>query len=309
MMGKNQGKQVKALLLALMLAVTMAFAPAQTAQAVTMPTINVVSGFNIDGVSLYQGQIAAFQFEATRGSYEVENAAMFIYPLNAGENPEPVGYAGLTIQDRNNVYGEGTEERFAGKSLIHWIVDWDTSEIAPGDYVAVAYIGAWNGDFNTTTDGVHTPEIYARVSIKADDRPAAIPMYRLYYPGNHEHFYTADAYEKHVLTTERGWNDEGIGWTAPRSSNEPVYRLFNPYDGEHHYTRDKNERNTLVETGWTYEGVGWYSDTNQAVPVYRQFAPSLPTGRHNYTTDAYERAVNAAGGAWIDEGIGWYGLK
>ncbi len=135
-----------------------------------------------------------------------------------------------------------------------------------------------------------------------------IGMHRLYYPGTHEHFYTGDDYEFRVLITTAGWIDEGIGWYAPKTG-DPVYRLYNPYSTDHHYTMDAYEYMTLGNIGWNQEGVGWYSDRNRAVPVYRQFAKSLITGTHNYTTDAYERAVNAASGAWEDEGIGWYGLN
>ncbi len=306
MRGTNRGKRIRALLLAAVMLLAAAVVPARSAKAAVVPTIKAIGGFDLNGITVYQGQLAAFQFELTRGDYEVENALLFIYRENTDDD---AGYADLTIQDRQDLYKENTEARFAGKSVIHWIADWDTSDVDPGNYVAVAFVSSWNGDYETTDDRVRTSEIYARITVKKDDRPAKIPMYRLYYPGNHEHFYTADEYEKNVLTTQNGWNDEGIGWTAPRTSSVPVYRLFNPYDGEHHYTRDKYERDVLVEGGWTYEGVGWYSDPNEQVPVYRQFAPSLPTGRHNYTTDDYERAVNAAGGAWLDEGIGWFGVK
>ncbi len=137
---------------------------------------------------------------------------------------------------------------------------------------------------------------------------SAIGMHRLYFPGTHEHFYTADENEYRTLITTAGWNDESIGWYAPATGN-PVYRLFNPFTTDHHYTMDLNEYMTLALQGWQQEGVGWYSDPNETVPVYRQFAPSLVTGTHNYTTDANERAVNAASGAWLDEGIGWYGVN
>ena len=304
-MKQNRINRLTALLLtAVFLVVISTGRPVQA--ATLAPTIRAIT--DLSNMSLYQGEIGAFQFETTRGGYEVENAVLLIYNSEDGSD-EPVGYADLTIQDRQNLYGEGTEEKYADKSLIHWIVDWDTADIAPGSYIVVAYIGAWSGDYDTTTERIRTNQITGRITINADTRPAAMPMYRLYYPGNHEHFYTASAYEKQVLTTERGWNDEGIGWYAPRSSGSPVYRLFHPVAGEHLYTRDKNERNVLVENGWNYEGVGWYSDTNETVPVWRQFSPILTTGTHNYTTDAYEKKTLIESGAWNDEGIGWYGVN
>ncbi len=136
----------------------------------------------------------------------------------------------------------------------------------------------------------------------------ARPMYRLYMPDTHEHFYTADAYERHVLLTERGWEDEGIGWYAPLEG-DPVYRLFNPYTTDHHYTKDYNEYMVLGSSGWEQEGIGWYSDPNQGVPLYRLFTNQLEVGAHHYTMDAYERSQLIAGGAWEDEGVGWYGVQ
>lgn len=132
-------------------------------------------------------------------------------------------------------------------------------------------------------------------------------MYRLYFPGTHEHLYTADTYERSVLLT-RGWEDEGIAWYAPQESSVPVYRLFNPYSTDHHYTKDLNEYNTLCKRGWQGEGIKWYSDENEGVPVYREFHPSLSVGSHNYTTDAYENKVLTTERGWKYEGIAWYGV-
>ncbi len=132
-----------------------------------------------------------------------------------------------------------------------------------------------------------------------------VPMYRLYFPDTHEHFYTGDAHEKSVLAGEQGWIYEGIGWYAPKTGT-PVYRLYNPYSRDHHYTTDEYEYNVLGENGWSKEGIGWYSDDEKRVPVYRQFCSALETGTHNYTTDENERNTLIAQGAWVDEGIGWY---
>ncbi len=140
---------------------------------------------------------------------------------------------------------------------------------------------------------------------KAEDM---VPMYRLYYPNTHEHFYTSNAYEKDVLTVQRGWEYEGIGWYAPQTGR-PVYRLYNPFTTDHHYTMDENEYRTLGSQGWQQEGVGWYSDPAERVPVYRQFSKHLTTGTHNYTTDLNERNTLVGGGAWDDEGTGWYAVQ
>ena len=133
-------------------------------------------------------------------------------------------------------------------------------------------------------------------------------MYRLYNPNSGEHFYTASSGERDNLIAV-GWNYEGVGWTAPTSSNTPVYRLYNPNAGDHHYTTSDYERDSLVKAGWRYEGIGWYSaDAEGGVPLYRQYNPNARTGTHNYTTSAYERDSLIKAG-WRDEGIGWYALS
>ena len=131
-------------------------------------------------------------------------------------------------------------------------------------------------------------------------------MYRLYNPNSGEHFYTSNIYERNNLIS-LGWNDEGIGWVAPASSNTPVYRLYNSIGGEHHYTTSVAERDSLIAAGWTYESIGWYSDDNQTVPLYRQYNPNEFANNHNYTTSLDENNWLVSLG-WQAEGIGWYGV-
>ena len=118
-------------------------------------------------------------------------------------------------------------------------------------------------------------------------RTEAVTMFRLYNPNSGEHFYTKDESEKAGLVKE-GWNDEGIGWIAPVTSDTPVYRLYNANAGDHHYTMNKNERDGLIVAGWNDEGIGWYSDDAETVPLYREYNPNAVTGTHNYTTDKAE---------------------
>ena len=141
-------------------------------------------------------------------------------------------------------------------------------------------------------------------------------MYRLYNPNSGEHFYTASTVERDA-TIAAGWNDEGIGWTAPSESDTPVYRLYSGTD--HHYTMSIVERDHLIDVGWTLEGdnaegIAWYSDDQKRVPLYRQFNPNVdPTapfnnsGSHNYTTSLEEHEQLISIG-WRGEDIGWYGV-
>ncbi|MCR4950315.1 MAG: hypothetical protein K6A40_03205 [Solobacterium sp.] len=137
----------------------------------------------------------------------------------------------------------------------------------------------------------------------------SIIMYRLYNPNSWEHFYTGNEKEKDALVS-MGWQDEGVGWYAPITSDTPVYRLYNPNNGgDHHYTMNKKEYDALVEAGWIGEDVRWFSDDNESVPVYREYNPGAAIRNHNYTANKKEHdaLVNVYG--WKDEGIGWYGTK
>ena len=131
-------------------------------------------------------------------------------------------------------------------------------------------------------------------------------MYRLFNPNSGEHFYTASKAERKALCTA-GWNYEGIGWTAPETSDRPVYRMYNKNAGDHHYTMNPAERDFLVNAGWQYEGIGWYSADETGVPVYRQYNPHAKAGSHNYTANKAENDYLAANG-WRAEGVSWYGV-
>ncbi len=133
-----------------------------------------------------------------------------------------------------------------------------------------------------------------------------ISMYRLYNPNSGEHFYTADENERNNLVSV-GWKYEGIGWTAPETSDKPVYRLYNQNGGEHHYTLDASERDFLVSLGWKFEDIGWYSADTNGIPLYRQYNPNAFANNHNYTADKSENDWLVSLG-WKAEGIGWYGV-
>ncbi|MGP1544301.1 MAG: hypothetical protein ACTTIO_05010 [Candidatus Fimenecus sp.] len=147
----------------------------------------------------------------------------------------------------------------------------------------------------------------AKSKITTRDIDKTNPMFRLYNPNSGEHFYTKDMAERDYLS-KLGWNYEGTGWTAPKTSKTPVYRLYNPNAGEHHYTLDKSEKDMLIKAGWNYEGIGWYSDDNKATPVYRQYNPNAWANNHNYTKNKAEND-NLISLGWKYENIGWYGVE
>nr|WP_027871845.1 hypothetical protein [[Eubacterium] cellulosolvens] len=130
--------------------------------------------------------------------------------------------------------------------------------------------------------------------------PESIQVFRLGFPANGAHFFTADRREKEQLE-EQGWSYEGIAFEAPTESAVPVQRMTNPADGSVRYLADLNLVNELTTGGWQSEGVAWYSDEEMRVPVY---AVSLGESFH-YTTSQEEAQVLVAQG-WTDGGIAWY---
>lgn len=140
-----------------------------------------------------------------------------------------------------------------------------------------------------------------------DNGDDTVLMYRLYNPNSGEHFYTAEIAERDNLVGY-GWQSEGVGWTAPASSDTPVYRLYNAIGGEHHYTMDASERDALIAAGWNDEGTGWYSDDAKTVPLYREYNPNQFSCNHNYTTSKDEHDWLVSLG-WRDEGTAWYGIS
>ncbi len=190
----------------------------------------------------------------------------------------------------------------------------DKALVKDADYT-VSYADNVNaGTATATITGINNYKgtASATFAIAQDNTPepepvALQPMYRLYNPYSGEHFYTASAAERDNLM-DFGWQDEGVCWIAPESSNTPVYRLYNSYAGEHHYTTEVYERDLLVGLGWTDEGIGWYSDDAKTVNVYREYNPNEPANNHNYSANKFEHD-NLISLGWVDEGVAWYGAE
>ncbi len=152
--------------------------------------------------------------------------------------------------------------------------------------------------------------------------PEVMRVYRLYNPNSHEHLFTADANERHLLAAS-GWQDEDLAWKAPAASaDDPddgsdastlaadatVMRLFNSQTREHLYTNDQREVDVLTKAGWTLEGEAWGSASADGTPVYRMFNHGNPgIASHHYTTSVNEYVTLAYRG-WQPEGTAWYGL-
>lgn len=205
--------------------------------------------------------------------------------------------AGMGACTRGTMYGWTT---FA--NVFDWTVGSDAKQT---EYDLDAWANSFNAYVKTTEDKVSAAQA-AYDKAKADlDAATPVTMWRLYNPNSGEHFYTASDSER-ADVIDAGWNDEGVGWRAPKGGN-PVYRLYNKNGGEHHYTLSASERDSLVQAGWSYEGIGWYSDRDKSVPLYREYNPNQFACNHNYTPSKTEHDHLVSLG-WHDEGIGWYGI-
>ena len=98
----------------------------------------------------------------------------------------------------------------------------------------------------------------------------AVPLYRLYNPGNGDHLYTTSEEERtHALTI--GYQDDGYcsiyegkpsgcvsiaGYILPMRVAETVefYRLYNPGNGDHFYTTSEAERAHALTIGYQDDG-------------------------------------------------------
>ncbi|GAB2024847.1 hypothetical protein OfM1_09180 [Lactovum odontotermitis] len=126
-------------------------------------------------------------------------------------------------------------------------------------------------------------------------------VYRLYNPGNGDHYYTASQYEAQSIVNS-GWQYDGIAFYKSTSGGTPIYVLYNPNSGEHFLTGSSFEANSLAASGWNNQGISWTAPSSGA-PVYRLYNPQ---GFHFWTTSAYEKNSLVAAG-WSYEGVAFYG--
>ena len=141
----------------------------------------------------------------------------------------------------------------------------------------------------------------------SEEEPQVAPLYRLYNPYTHEHFFTAETVENDNLV-RLGWKSEGgVGYIYKRAEKGGVYRLYNPTTGEHHYTMNEDEVATCVKDGWKNEGVKWFSaqDKDKKLnKLYSMYNPYEKKFYHHYTADAKEIAEMVKAG-WRKEEVKW----
>ena len=102
------------------------------------------------------------------------------------------------------------------------------------------------------------------------------PVHRLFHPGIIRHHYTADQREIMILTTERGWQDEGVLFFCAYGKDNGVrkQRLYHSGALKHLHTADLNEVFVLHQQGWRLEGVSFYgySDSDEAFVPWRNLS-------------------------------------
>lgn len=217
------------------------------------------------------------------------------------------------------------DQTYAGSALEpEPTVTWNGKPLAKGQDYTVSYEsnnGAGTGKVVITGQNNFTGTVTATFNIQAQQpenpsqpdqpsqptQPETITTYRLYNPYSGEHLFT-QSFDEYNSLARIGWQQEGLAWNSPKTSNTPVYRLYNPYSGDHHYTTSWSEYDNLGRIGWSQEDIGFYSaETSDKKPVYRLFNPYVTVGTHHYTTSREEYDSLGHIG-WSQESVGWYCL-
>ena len=125
-----------------------------------------------------------------------------------------------------------------------------------------------------------------------------VPLFRLFNPGNDDHFYTTDVAESNAAMAS-GYTSEGTAcfvYASPAIDAVPLLRLFHPGTGDHFYTTDAIEHDDAVASGYATEGTACFVLAGPILgttPLYRLFNPG--SGDHFYTTSAPERDRSGTG--------------
>ncbi|NLH22779.1 MAG: hypothetical protein GX463_11530, partial [Methanothrix sp.] len=142
----------------------------------------------------------------------------------------------------------------------------------------------------------------------SSDLNETVPVYRMYHPGQTDHFYTTNYNEYNTIAPTYGYLKEGILgniYDSSQAGTIPIYRMYHPGQTDHFYTTNYNEYNTIAPTyGYLKEGTlgNIYGNFQTGtVPLYRMYNPSQTD--HFYTTNYYEYDTIAPTYGYIKEGI------
>ena len=146
----------------------------------------------------------------------------------------------------------------------------------------------------------------------------SVKFYRLYKPGNDDHFYTTNKAEADNAVKNYGYNLEGIACYVYAPNSKPYrvgkakfYRLYRPSTQHHFYTTSKSEADNAIKNyGYKYEGIAGYvypsdeGNINDTVPFYRLYKPG--NDDHFYTVNKAEADYAVKNYGYNSEGIACY---
>ena len=242
---------------------------------------------------------------------------MKAYSLVSGDNQTWTtgSEEGLTFTYKSSIFDEDTMLRFDTCAIDEFELSddsilFDAKEDGTGLVLTVfpEELAEWEaGEHYLSVDFIDSEESVDSLFTIAEGKLDVTELNRMYNPSSGEHFYTGNPKEAAALEAA-GWKNEGIGFTALKTSDMPVYRVYNPNAGDHHYTSSREELETLVKAGWKDEGVACYASGEDGTPLYRLYNPNAETGAHHFTSSKEEvEALVKAG--WKDEGIAFCIVK
>ena len=127
---------------------------------------------------------------------------------------------------------------------------------------APAYNDTYEEDFSPVEDGLGwSPTTIAHsITVTGGSANPPVPVYRLYNPIAHTHFFTSSTAERDSVESALGFSYEGIAFYASNTvTSTPVYRLYNPYSQTHFFTGSPAERDSAERLGFGYEGIAFYA--------------------------------------------------
>lgn len=212
-----------------------------------------------DSLSLNGFKGAGIDFYADPGNANTGYPVFRLFSA-AGQNHRWVA----TVAERNSLVNQG----YSYEGVAFTSVSSVRQEVVPPAGQELVYrFGGMPGNSHFWTRDVYERDQmilagyrYEGVAWRASQSSTSTAVYRLYAPDLKAHLFTADAYEKSVLTGSGKWQDEGLAFYGGSSSaGSAVYRLYSPITYEHFFTTDAYEQSVITGNGtFRAEGNAWY---------------------------------------------------
>lgn len=110
-----------------------------------------------------------------------------------------------------------------------------------------------------TSVGWTSPGSVGRLYLETAGAPDLTPLYRLYAPGNGDHFYTTNTAERNAAVGAGYVNEGAAGFVLTQAGlgRKALYRAYHPPTGQHLFTGSQSAYNTLAAP-WVREGIAAY---------------------------------------------------